>query len=919
VAVPGKEVEILGIGTTPVQYSNGAFALNMLFRKGGWEVRKGFGQRAEYTTTFATRFFDESGSGGFSSKPQGFLTHLGSYLYHGQDFRQIISVFSGAFLSRNNARDSLTINGYLVEIYDVDRNVRWEEAIYSQTGQNDRATIDMPAQHGVYETSRDNSYEGFDHGRIEPFFFSEHEEMLFFGSPAAGVLFYKPTRFKERKLQQVEGTFRREASSQFSETSIIRRIDPMKGAAENQLAFEYLTANTLSGISDMASVGFSTVVAAGNAIYFSDTDTPFAFTTENLVALPTKYRITAIKEHLGNILIWTEAEMWHYTPSQGEVKSSGRLTKVSDLIGCLSPQSVAKTAEGVVWVDTNGIYITNNGLQHNVLSAPIKSFFNEFITNPVTSYYQRSGVADLTNTLPNSFYRFNPKMVNVAHSPSEDILLVSFPGEGIALVLTQGKWAVWTFESNVSVDTAGTPAPDVGTMENIKDAYIVADDAGLFMIGSVQSQSLTDAAAKWNTGTNQFDALRDDVEARSYYILEYNRGGSIDRSVDDEDYREPRAEYISTSWSLGSPNFILDKWLPVPIGFVFPGGTAVTSAQPTFLVPLNITHSVAQNLAAYDVSFTFDNTKWEPILRGTAEIDFILPAERQGSFNGYAQGAPTAANQVRLYSLPGGAVSTTGQEIRISWDTAIAGTSTLRLPGDRKNTLMYIPMRRKNTTTELSGMGLALGSIALAPATSILTVWEQQAMSDADLHKDDDVAQPVDWAYKSVQIGLDTPVRLKARGLFVQMLSHGPGTPADYLVPNWNVGVFNTLLAGDFRGWTSQIIDFAGVAAMGNSEQIDRIANKTTIRTRIINSANALVNKLFNQADVTYGNPASTSPGTYLIDDEEVNVMATSDATKGETLTYMVFGHLQNRAQKIHIDSIKALLREVGSRRRAGR
>jgi hypothetical protein len=47
--------------------------------------------------------------------------------------------------------------------------------------------------------------------------------------------------------------------------------------------------------------------------------------------------------------------------------------------------------------------------------------------------------------------------------------------------------------------------------------------------------------------------------------------------------------------------------------------------------------------------------------------------------------------------------------------------------------------------------------------------------------------------------------------------------------------------------------------------------------------------------------------------------MATSDGTKGQTITYMVFGHLQNRAQKIHIDSIKAVLREVGGRRRFGR
>ena len=79
------------------------------------------------------------------------------------------------------------------------------------------------------------------------------------------------------------------------------------------------------------------------------------------------------------------------------------------------------------------------------------------------------------------------------------------------------------------------------------------------------------------------------------------------------------------------------------------------------------------------------------------------------------------------------------------------------------------------------------------------------------------------------------------------------------------------------------------------------------------------MNKTLNQTGVTYGNPAAAASGTYLIDDEEMNIMATSDSTKGQTITYMVFGHLQNRAQKIHIDSIKAVLREVGGRRRYGR
>ena len=210
-------------------------------------------------------------------------------------------------------------------------------------------------------------------------------------------------------------------------------------------------------------------------------------------------------------------------------------------------------------------------------------------------------------------------------------------------------------------------------------------------------------------------------------------------------------------------------------------------------------------------------------------------------------------------------------------------------------------------------MGLAKGSVA---ATGNFIFWEQQTLGSLK-HKEDNVAQPVDWAYKSVQVGLESPVRLKARGLFVQMLSHGKGVTADYLEPNWLWGVFNTLLAGDFRGWTSQIIDYSG--AITGSGQIDAISNKQNIRSRILDSNSLLVNKTFNQAGVTYGNPAATATGTYLIDDEEMNIMATSDSTKGQTITYMVFGHLQNRAQKIHIDSIKAVLREVGGRRRYGR
>jgi hypothetical protein len=916
VAVTGKEVEILGIGTTPIQYSNGAFVLNMLFRKGGWEARKGFGQRAEYTCTFGTRFFDEEGTADFSAKPQGYLMHVGSYLYKTQDYRQIISVFVSAFLPANKQSNSAVVDGYLVQIYDLDTDTRWEEAIYPQTGQNDRATIQMPYQHGIYETSLEKEYGAFEHGRIEPFFFAEHEDLLFFGSESAGVYFYKPTRFKGTRKQQLDTAFRRESSDlQRSETAIIRRIDPMKGTVENQRAFEYLTSNTLNGIVDMASLGFATVVASGNAIYFSDDESPFAFTTENIVPIPTKFKILAIEELLGNLMIWTESETWHYTPSQGQVKSSGRLTKVSDLVGCVGPQSVTKMDQGIAWVGENGIYATQNGLQHQVLSEQIKSFFNEFITNPVTNYYQANGFSDMTGSQPNSFYKFSPRMVNLAHSPNQNILIASFPGENVALTLTSKKWSVWSFESVVT----NVATPKVGVTENITNAYIVADADNMFAIGSVQSENFSDAAKTWNLGSSSWSNVNDDVEARSYYLMEYGRGGSIDRSVDNEDYREPRFEYVINGIVDNATTFVLDKWIELPVGYTLPGGTAVTAAQPIYLLPFVVIDPVSSAYTGLAFRFTFDSAQWEPIVRSSvsAEVDVIFPAERKVSAPGFGvPGAQTAnSHEVRVY-VPGGALSSAGQEIRIYFNSAAPGAATLRRVANRKTPILYIPMRRKNITAELSGMGLALGSAATVPAASNLVFWEQQTLGSLK-HTEDDVAQPVDWAYKSVQVALETPVRVKARGLFVQMLSHGKGVSADYLAPSWLWGVFNTLLAGDFRGWTSQIIDYAGTIT--GSNQIERIADKQNIRARVIDSNSLLVNKTFNQAGVTYGNTASATAGTYLIDDEEMNIMATSDGTKGQSITYMVFGHLQNRAQKIHIDSIKAVLREVGGRRRYGR
>ena len=55
------------------------------------------------------------------------------------------------------------------------------------------------------------------------------------------------------------------------------------------------------------------------------------------------------------------------------------------------------------------------------------------------------------------------------------------------------------------------------------------------------------------------------------------------------------------------------------------------------------------------------------------------------------------------------------------------------------------------------------------------------------------------------------------------------------------------------------------------------------------------------------------------IDDEEVDVIATSDSVKGGKLTFMLWGMLRNKAERFAVESIKAVVRVAGGRRRGGR
>ena len=72
-AIRGQEVELLGDGIRADSPTKGAFALNMLYRRNSWEVRRGFGQVTELDTTM------RAGAPPVAPGRWGYMEHLGSY------------------------------------------------------------------------------------------------------------------------------------------------------------------------------------------------------------------------------------------------------------------------------------------------------------------------------------------------------------------------------------------------------------------------------------------------------------------------------------------------------------------------------------------------------------------------------------------------------------------------------------------------------------------------------------------------------------------------------------------------------------------------------------------------------------------------------------------------------------------------
>ena len=883
------EVELVRGGMSMSQTDKPDWVQNLWRPLGSdsWQTRPGFGQVDQFDTTLIA----------LTGADRLYRKHLGSSLIHtdfGHD--QIITVFlndamstSGSTLTTGNINPIRFSTFYSISIYDVSTGVRWEEILHRHTSQNDPDTLNMDEWYGNYESNETQDRQSYISGLDEPFFFEFFGDILYLGNKRTGMLAYFPADFRTSRSKQVPIADKQQWISSYSESSLVVPVVPVDGVFDD--AYIYLTQTTFPRPSAVANMMGRLVVADERNVYFSDPNRANQFAAPNFIIVPSQDPITALAPIDDNLMIFTRSETFLYQPSRGFIASNGRLSPVSRSIGCMGASALCSEGDTVYWVDKNGVYATRNGMQLQTLSEGIQGFFTGSITSPVTSYFQQTGSTDITVDQPRSVYSFEgDEVVSIVYDTDTASLMFSVDSLNVCWYSRAGEWSIWPVESIVKVSGGSSK---VGVTENITNPFVLSGRSGIYIVSGVEEQAITDSISSST------------VTASSYQLLRLGRGGGLDRSIEDEDSRVFREDdlvlrtaspAVQSRFYFRKPEILADGTHRIPVELV--GSSAIPA------------------ITRIDIIMRFNNTHWAPVVSSGAFLDIEFPTERIHGSGGWSVG--TAANvgtnsEAQVYSASG-TPDATGVELRIKFNATHSALAALPLTLSYPHPLFYLKMKPKTSAADLNlfGYGFSIPSAASVAIKNPLSTEESDVIIHrtfkvADLHADDDVAQPVDWAYMSRQVGIDEQRQVRSRGIYAQLVSHGTGSTP--VTANWLWGLYNVVMGADWKTWTTQVLDFTGNGT-GDQTAIETQASKGTIRTRVLDVANVLKKRTFNN-NLKYG--------SYLIDEEELDVIATSLSVKGKHIGHMAFGFVKNRAEKLVINSMRAAMKSAGGRRRTGR
>ena len=421
----------------------------------------------------------------------------------------------------------------------------------------------------------------------------------------------------------------------------------------------------------------------------------------------------------------------------------------------------------------------------------------------------------------------------------------------------------------------------------------------------------------------------------SYVITEWKKGGGLDRNTIGtylEDWR------YNAGYAFFSDIFRDEEEIPIRLFFdkLIPkrgklnADTDVpeqTIDERTFLLPIRVTPKQGTDnyvCTAFELEFYVDYNNWEVIGDnfaggGAGNVAAILPTERVWSKDGFGILAPVAGSQV-VYDNTDGRVNiqfTIGNVVNPNFAGMV-------LTPNNKNNIIYIPIKQKNNRPSMTNSPIYLVNISnwtfrnprgfQSTGNVNAYVWQNGYVT---YRLGDEQAQFVDWCYKSAQFGLEDQNQIKSRGTYATMVSRGSSTNPLYPITNtFPYGLYNSIVGSDYKDYVTQLIDVTNTPGLATDLQL--ITQKNTTRNRAVNNLGVLTTKTFDNQFI-YGNTAVPAEGNLLVDAQEVDTISTSDSTRGETVNYTLFGFIKNKAEKIILNTLRAVLMPVGGRRRRGR
>lgn len=612
----------------------------------------------------------------------------------------------------------------------------------------------------LYATNKNkiNGTREYELKNLPSFFFFQYLDRIYFGSRELGTFYYTPCIFSEERRKRIDNYQQKDTILGYSETSVVKKVTFQSTISSTLLGegYTYFTNSQIPTIID-ACVWDERIVYLGEdkTIYYSQPQEGYAVIATDFDIVTSEEDVTGIAEVNGRLMIFTQSETFLLQPVQGQVLASGgRVTKISSTVGCASA-SAKKNEKGLLWwMDRNGAYLSNGSGDLRSISEPaIDKFFKIYIENAFTNYYAKNGWTTLsTLEQPRLEYAFMSNGLQTIYDDVRGHMVWNFTQMKLALIynIETKEWYLWNFESvvceqsdEVTIDEVDYTviSPTVGAKSNLKNMWLSFIGERLFGV-FMDKRDIEDATTTFED-TNAYpegNPSQGYYRSFPFYITEYGRGGSLDRSsILAEEHRKISSGYVKLDmFGLSVPAIDFDPvfrnyesapvvyfekgfWREAP--FTTPSGVAYDQGSASlsdaiYWVPVSLQLQHDDKVDVYPVAkptkiymdFRFDKNHWTPVFNPTVvagsgiyQLDIDIPDERLAISTAMGIAGATAGScEIACYESTTGLTSATGDEIRVR----INPTSSMALGSYywypeiniisyAKNRLFYLPFRRK--------------------------------------------------------------------------------------------------------------------------------------------------------------------------------------------------------------------------------